>query len=127
MAMVGGERSIIYEGLARGSMLGQLAPSNTTAVALVTAMVRTEITALFIANTTGTAALARVFHDEGGSTYAASNALYYDISIAANSTTVIAAQAPFGGIVLAKDDTLGVRTATTNALTFTAYGTRETR
>jgi hypothetical protein len=125
---VGGaqQRVLSVGALARGILLGQLAPANTTAAALVTAAVRTEVTLIVICNTTGSAATARLHHDVGGSTYAANNALLYDFSVPANTTTFIEAASEFAGFSLDKDDTLGVRTGTADALTFTAYGTRET-
>ena len=51
-------------GYAPGNLLGQARLSNTTA-ALYTAIVRTDITRLIVANTTGSAATFRLFHDEG--------------------------------------------------------------
>ena len=121
-----GNRIITVETLARGQLLGQLAPADTTAAALVTAAVRTEITTLIIANVTGTAATCRVFHDEAGTTYALGNALLYDVSVPANTTLFVEAGSAFAGLTLQATDTLGVRTGTANALTFSAYGTRET-
>ena len=112
-------------GLARGQLLGQLAPANTTAATLFTAISRTEVTLLIIANTTATTATARVFHDEAGSTYVAGNALYYDIDIPGKTSLVLDSSDNFSGITLAATDSLGVRTGTNSALTFTAYGTRE--
>lgn len=119
------EQSIQPERLARGVLLGQLAPANTTAAALFTANTRTEVTLIVICNTTGSAVAARIHHDEGGSTYAADNAIYYDKSIPANDSVFIEATGNFSGMVLMSGDTIGVRTATNDALTFTAYGTKE--
>jgi len=51
-------------GYAPGNLLGQSRLSNTTAAALYTAIVRTDITRLIVANTTGSAATFRLFHDE---------------------------------------------------------------
>ena len=108
--------------LAPGSLLAQSAPADTNAVALFTASLRTEITNLLICNTTGSGATARVFLDEGGTTYAASNALYYDVAIAANTTMSVAATSLYGGINLAAGDSLGIRTSTGDALTFSLFG-----
>ena len=118
---------INIESLARGILLGQLSPSDATDQAFITASVRTEITHLFVCNTTGGALTFRLFHDVGGSTYATSNALFYDKNVPANDTIEIISQCLFGGIVLAPTDTLGVRSSVANNLTFTAYGTYETK
>ena len=110
--------------LAPGSLLGQLAPANTTAATLVAARTnfRAAITSVVICNTTGTAATCRLFHDVGGTTYAASNALLYDVSVAANTTLILESGLNEDGLNLAPADTLGCRTGTGNALTFSAYG-----
>ena len=79
-----------------------------------------------LANVTGTAATCRVFHDEAGSTYALGNALLYDVEVPANTTLFVEAGSAFAGLTLQATDTLGVRTGTADALTFSAYGTRET-
>ncbi len=52
-------------GYAPGNLLGQARLSNTTAAALYTAIVRADIMRLIVANTTGSAATFRLFHDEG--------------------------------------------------------------
>jgi hypothetical protein len=107
--------------LAPGSLLAQSAPANTTAAALFTASLRTEITSLLICNVTGSSAKARVFLDEGGTTYAVGNALYYDVAIPGNTTLNLDAEM-YGGINLAASDSLGIRTDTANALTFSLFG-----
>jgi len=63
----------------------------------------------------------RLFHDQQGATYAVSNALYYDVSIPGNTTLNLDAEM-HSGITLAATDTLGCRTGTGAALTFSAYG-----
>lgn len=101
--------------------LGQLRPADTNAASLYSpaspakrAIVRTII----VANNTGSAATFRIFHDNDGTTYDQSTALYYGKSVAANDTHKIETY-------IVMDDTSGnlaVRTGTANALTFTAYG-----
>lgn len=81
--------------------------------------VETRVAVLVICNTTGTLAKFRVFHDDNGTTYDQSTALYYDEEVAANTTV---RKSP--GIDM--DDASGnlaVESDTNNALTFTAYGT----
>ena len=107
--------------LAPGSLLGRLAPADTTAATIFTATVRTEITSILICNVTGSAATFRLFHGVATSTYVVGNALYYDVSVPANTTTNLDAEV-HAGINLAATDTLGVRTGTADAITFSVYG-----
>jgi hypothetical protein len=101
-------------------ILGQSAPSSTSNVDLITvgASKSQIISTLTVANVTGTAATARVFARIAGAAAAAGNAILYDVSVPANST----ASFTFG-IALAATDVLTVQTGTSNALTFTAFGT----
>lgn len=110
--------------LAVGGLVGQIAPTDTSAVTAYEQELLPvlEVTSICVCNTTGTAATFRLFHDVGGSTYAASNALYYDKSVPANDSIWIRAESMGAGISLAKGDTLGVRSGTANALTFSVYG-----
>jgi len=111
--------------LAPGYQVFQSAPTTVTDVAVFTATVRTEILSIFMANTTASAATARVYHDNDGSTMSAATALLYDISIAANTTCILEAGELFGGINVAPTGTIGVGTGTANAITFTGYGVRQ--
>lgn len=101
-------------------ILGQSAPSSTANADLITvgASKSQIVSSLVIANTTSSAATARVFARIAGATAAASNALIYDASISPNSVASFTL-----GITLAATDVLTVRTGTSNALTFTAFGT----
>ena len=108
---------------ALGDQLEQLRPANTTAATLIsTRELYVEITRLVISNTTGSVAAYRIHHDNNGTTYDQTTSLAYDVSIAANTTEIWEASAVGTGIQIAPDGTLGVRTDTANALTFTAYG-----
>lgn len=100
-------------------ILGQAAPSSTSNTDLITVTLGASqvVSSLVIANVTGSAATARVFARIGGASAAASNAVMYDVSIAANSTNAFTL-----GITLAETDVLTVQTGTSNALTFTAFG-----
>ena len=101
-------------------LLGQTRPGNTTAAAGYTAVVQTEITSVLVCNTSSSSAKFRLFHDEGGSSYDQTNALFYDAVIAAGQTVSIHAEEH--GLGLEAADTLGVRTDTASALTFSIYG-----
>ena len=100
--------------------LGQLRPANTTAASLyspavgVTAIVK----ALYVTNTSLVVATFRICVDDNGSTFDESTALFWDVTLNANTTlelyTFIAMNDSAGNI--------GVRTDTANALTFTAFG-----
>lgn len=100
-------------------VLGQSAPTDTNNANLYTVGAGTTaiVSTISIANTTNTAANARVFVRVGGATASAANALAYDVSVAANSTIGLTL-----GVTLAATDVLTVRTATANALTFMAFG-----
>ena len=108
--------------LAPGSLLKQLSPSAATATTAVTATagLQTKITTILICNTTSEAIKYRIYHDEAGITYAISNALYYDVTLAANSTETISFF-PGSGISLAGADSLGVESNTANVV-FSVYG-----
>jgi hypothetical protein len=104
--------------------LGQLRPANTTAASLyspgasTTAIIKTIV----VCNQTASAATYRIFVDDDGTTYDQTTALFYDITIGANSTDQI-------DTFYAMDDAngnLAVRTGTNSALTFTCFGTEIT-
>lgn len=101
-------------------VLGQSAPADTNNANLITVGAGKSqiISTLVIANNTATATPARVFVRIAGAAAAVGNAIIYDASIPANSTASFSF-----GITLAATDIVSVRTATANALTFTAFGT----
>ena len=100
-------------------VLGQSAPTTTSNADLLTVGTGKSvvISTISVTNTTGTAATGRIFVRVAGASAAASNALVYDASFAANSTTGITI-----GLTLAATDVVTVRTDTANALTFQAFG-----
>lgn len=111
------------------SQLAQTRPGSTTAATAFTAVARTEITLIVIANTTAAAARARVFHDDDGTTYDQTTAILYDVVVPANSSLFIAAETLGAGLTVNNSKspgvaagTIGVRTDTNDALTFTLYG-----
>lgn len=100
-------------------VLGQSAPSGTTNADLYTvgAGKSAVLSSLVIANTTGTAATARIFVRVAGATAAAANAVAYDVNIAANSHAAFTE-----GWTLSATDVITVQAGTGNALTFTLFG-----
>lgn len=101
-------------------ILGQSAPSSTANVDMITVGSAKShiISTLNVANVTSSAATARVFARIAGATAAAGNAILYDVSIPANSSATFTL-----GMTLAATDVLTVQSGTSNALTFTAFGT----
>ena len=101
-------------------ILGQSAPANTNNADLITVGTGKQqiISTLVIANTTASTATFRVFSRIAGAAAGTANAIAYDVSISANAT-----QALTLGITLSATDVLTVRSNTSNALTFTAFGT----
>lgn len=109
--------------LAPGALLAQVRPATTAAVTAFTAsQLPTEITTIKACNTSGAARTCRIFHDDDGSTYDESTALYWDIDIPANKTLEISAEAEKTGIYVAKDGTIGVRSDAASGITFSMYG-----
>jgi len=103
--------------------LAQSRPGGTTAVQVYSPPASTTGVVVFmtIANTTGSPALARVFHDDDGTTYDESTALIWDLSIAANTTVYEKVYWPID-----ENGNLAVRTSAANALTFTFSGVEVT-
>jgi len=109
--------------LAVGARLAQIRPANTSNATLFSPTVVTELTSIFVCNTTGSAATFRLFHSRGATVvFDQTTALYYDFSVAANDTKVIRASAIGGGLQTESGDDIGVRSSTASALTFTLYG-----
>lgn len=100
-------------------VLGQSAPADTSNANLYTVPAGTTaiVSTISVANVTGAAATARVFVRIAGATASASNALAYDVSVAANSTIGLTL-----GVTLAATDVLTVRSGIASALTFQAFG-----
>jgi hypothetical protein len=100
-------------------ILGQSAPADTNNADFFTVPSSHSyaVSSLVVANTTTTAATARVFARIGGAAAAASNAILYDVSVPANSTATFSL-----GMTFAASDVLTIRSGTANALTFTAFG-----
>lgn len=101
-------------------ILGQLRPANTTAASLYSpgSNITAEITTIVVCNQGGNNASFRVFHDDDGTTYDETTALFWDVDILANETVMV--QGPL--YINNSSGNLGVRTSAGNELTFTAYG-----
>ena len=104
--------------------LGQNRPAGTSPVSIYSpaASTQTIIRTILICNTTGSAADFSIYHDDDGTTYDESTALYFAEQLAANTTREILVH------ILANDENgnIAVQTDTGNALTFTLYGYEET-
>jgi hypothetical protein len=109
---------------ASGELLAQSRPAGTTAVSAFTASLHTEITLIVICNTTGSAANVSIFHDDVGSTFDQTTAIYYVKAVPANDTIFIRAEAG-AGLHMSVDGQIGIQTATGSALTFSIYGITE--
>ena len=99
--------------------LGQLRPADTNAASLYSPTGESAIIkSLIICNTTATAATFRIFLDDDGTTYDQTTALFYDTNINGNETVEIDTYWPMNNSA----GNLAVRTGTSSALTFTAFG-----
>src|SRR5258706_1203014 len=107
---------------AQGERLARVRPANTSDTLAFTASLPTEVTRLLIANNTAGAIAFRLYHVTGAGAFGIDNAVWYDKSVAANDTFIDQATNDNAGIQLAAGDTIGVRTATANALVFHIYG-----
>ena len=108
-----------------GKQLAQLRPSSTVAVSLYSPpqQRRSEVRKIVIANTSNASQTYRIFHDNDGTTYDQTTSLCWDIPIGVGVTDTFTEE-----IWLADESgNLAVKTSTSNALTFTAYGSEEKR
>lgn len=102
------------------TVIGQLRPSNTTAAAAYTKPVKKIplVSSIFIANTTTASAKYSIYLDADGTTYNESTALFFNVELLANSTALV----EFKGSIIIDGGSIGVKTDTANALTFTIFG-----
>lgn len=108
--------------LAPSTQLAQSRPSGTTAAAIYTPSRKAEILYINICNSTGSAATFQLYHDDDGTTYDQSTALYYNKSVAANDTITINANMLGGGLPVNVGGNIAFQTGTGSALTITLYG-----
>ena len=109
---------------AQGSLLAQVRPSASASTAY-TSTLRTEVTRIVVCNTTSNNATFSLYHDDDGTTYNQTTALYYDQTISGATSVSIASQAMGGGFMMARGASLGVKSGTDAALTFSIYGVTE--
>lgn len=104
--------------------LGQAAPANTIAVSIYSPAsgINAILKKIVVCNTTASSAKYRIFHDADGTTYDTTTALFYDVTLSANSTDII----HLDGGMNDSDGNIAVRTDTNDALTFTLYGSETT-
>jgi len=103
--------------------LGQLRPANTTAASLYSPSSGETLIKSIVACNVGTvAAKFRVFHDDNGTTYDETSALYWDVEVPAGHSANIEVN------IMMNDATgnLAVRTDTNSAFNFTCYGSEVT-
>lgn len=101
--------------------LGQLRPANTSNASLYSpgANIRTRVRIIMIVNTSTTSAKFRLFHDDDGTTYNQTTAIFYDAVVAAGTTVE---WTPVKLDMMNSSGNIAVRTDTANAFTFTLYG-----
>jgi hypothetical protein len=104
-------------------ILGQSAPTNTSDANLYTVPTDTQtvVSTISVTNDTTSSATFRINIRQGGAAVSATNALYFDAPLAANSTLMITS-----GLTLAAGDIITVRSNTANAFTFQAFGSEVT-
>jgi len=112
-------------GLAAGQLLAQSRPTVNTATTLFRASLRTEVTRINVCNVDSSVRTFRIFHADTNTSspnYTAPVALYWDMTVPVGGTVELMAQAPYTGITIQKGGNLGIRTDTSSALVFSAYG-----
>lgn len=99
-------------------VLGQSAPSATTATTLYTVPASTSavVSSIVIANRDASAATYRIAIRPGGATLANQHYIAYDVTVGASDSTVLTL-----GITLATTDVITIYASTAN-LSFSAYG-----
>jgi len=100
--------------------LGTLRPADTNAHVIFSNVSTAIVKSIFVCNTTALAATYRIFYAPHGVGEDQETAIYYDVSLAANTTTLL------DDLHLVFDSrgqgVLVVRVGTASALTFTATG-----
>lgn len=99
-------------------------PSGTSATSIFSPSGSKQylIDLVIVANTTNSSKKFSIYHDESGTTYDETTALYDDIIVPGNTTFEI----DFGGRgipMISSDENLAVKTGTANAFNFSVYGT----
>lgn len=100
-------------------ILGQTNPAGTAETNLYTVPASTQaiVSTLSITNVTGSSATAKVWARIGGAATATSNAIMFDVPVAANSVAAFTL-----GLTLGAADIVTVRSGTGASLTFQLFG-----
>lgn len=107
---------------APASLLAQVSPGTTGAVTAFVATLRTEIKRIVVCKTNSDSGAYSIYHDDDGTTYNASTALYLNKTLAGSTTDLIDAHDEGAGISLSPGGSLGVQSASASAMTFSIYG-----
>lgn len=106
--------------------LGQLRPANTTAASIYSPdanVSSVEIQTIVVCNTGGATPNFRIFHDDNGTTYDETTALFWDEVMVANTTQIFSYPKGSGILMDNTSGNIAVRTSANDAITFTIYGT----
>lgn len=103
--------------------LAQAREASTTAVSIYSPSAAiAAVKTLIVCNTTGGAVKFRIFHDDDGTTYDESTALYWDVPLAANQTVQIDTFIAMDNV----NGNLAYRSSVASAITITVYGSEIT-
>ncbi|MFN9112200.1 MAG: hypothetical protein ACK5XN_19200 [Bacteroidota bacterium] len=104
-------------------VLGQVAPTNTSDTNLYTvpASTQTVVSTISVTNDTTASATFRIYVRVNGAAASATNTLFFDAPLAANTSAFFTV-----GLTLGAGDILTVRSGTANAFTFQAFGSEVT-
>ena len=106
---------------ASGFQIAQIRPGDTSAATAYTATMKTEITHIVVANTTGVDADFTICHDDDGTTFDESTALFWAVELKANTSQQICCVAG-SGLMIEAGGSIGVISGTASAITYTFYG-----
>lgn len=100
--------------------LAQSRPANTAAVSLYSPAdgVHTTVKKVFVCNVTAADAIYDLYHDDDGTTYDETTALYFGRTVTANMTHELELNIDMAN----PDGNLAVRSDVTSAVNFSAYG-----
>jgi len=113
-----------YEVFRNVKELAQVRNNNTSANSALSSTKRQKyvVTSILVCNQTGSSATYSIYLDQNGTTYDQTTALFYAVTLAANSTALIEF---IGGLPLGTRSAAGnlaVQNGTSNAITFSIYG-----
>ena len=108
----------------QGSQLAQIQPSASASTAF-TATLRTEVTRIMVCNVSGSGATFDIYHDDDGTTFDGTTALFWQANIPSNSTVEVLSETLGSGVMMARGGSIGVKASINQSLTFTLYGVTE--